>query len=173
MCIRDRGTTDFRSQIAKVKNLGAEIYVLEATTPELEILTKQLREAGIKTPVTTMEAFEFSDQLNLFEGSWYVNGADMSKEFVKIYTAKYGKTPKFGAGNGYDVVNLLVKAIEAAGDGKTIPSEAAIRDSLASVKSFDGVMGKGMSIDADGIVVSNAVVRMIKNGVPQTIAPQD
>jgi len=167
------GTKDFRSQIAKVKNLGAEIYVLEATTPELEILTKQLREAGIKTPVTTMEAFEFSDQLNLFEGAWYVNGADMSKEFIKMYTDKYGKTPKFGAGNGYDAVNLLVNAIEAVGDGKTVPSQAAIKDALSSVKSFDGVMGKGMSIDPNGIVVSNAVVRMIKNGAPQTIAPQD
>ena len=163
------GTTDFRSQILKVKNLGADIFVFEVTSPELEILTKQIREAGITTPITTMEAFEFSDQLSLFEGMWYVNGADMSKDFMDLYTKTYGKTPKFGAGNGYDVVNLIVAAAEKMGDGKTVVTSDQIRDGMAQIKGFDGVMGKNMSIDADGLVVSNAVVRMIKNGAPVTI----
>ena len=163
------GTTDFKTIIAKVKNLGADIYVLEATSPELEILTKQLRDAGIKTPVTTMEAFEFSDNLSLFEGMWYVNGADPAQYFVDLYQKTYGVLPKFGAGNGYDVVNLLVQATEAAGNGKTIPTSTEIRDALANIKSFNGAMGQNMSIDANGQVMSNPVVRMIKGGVPVTI----
>jgi branched-chain amino acid transport system substrate-binding protein len=164
------GTKDFKTEILKVKNLGADIYVLEATSPELEILTRQLREAGIKAPVTTMEAFEFSDQLSLFEGMWYVNGADPSQYFVDLYKAKYGSFPKFGAGNAYDVVNLIVKAAESAGDGKTKPTSTDIKDALSNIKSFDGVMGKNMGIDSNGQVMSEPVVRIIRNGVPVTIS---
>ena len=155
--------------INEVKDLKADIYVLEATTPELEILTKQLRQAGITTPVTTMEAFEFSDQLSLFEGMWYVNGADPSPAFVDLYTKTYGSTPKFGAGYGYDVVNLIVQATESVGDGKIKPTSTQIKDALSQIKGFDGVMGKNMSIDANGLVVSNAIVRMIKDGKPVTV----
>ena len=163
------GTMDFRTSILKVKNLGADIYVLEATSPELEILTKQLRQAGIKTPVTTMEAFEFSDQLSLFEGMWYINGADPSQYFLDLYKQTYSSLPKFGAGNGYDIVNLIVKAAESSGNGKTKPTSTEIRDVLANIKSFDGVMGKNMEIDANGQVVSEPVIRVIRNGVPVTI----
>jgi branched-chain amino acid transport system substrate-binding protein len=163
------GAKDFKTNILKVKNLGADIYVLEATSPELEILTKQIREAGIKTPVTTMEAFEFSDQLSLFEGMWYVNGADPSQEFVDSYKQKYNIFPKFGAGNGYDAFNLIVKATESTGNGKIKPTSTEIKNALSKIKGFDGVMGKNMSVDSNGQVTSEPVVRIIKGGVPVTI----
>ena len=163
------GTTDFRTQIAEVKGLNPDIYVLEATSPELEILTKQLRQAGIKTPVTTMEAFEFSSDLSLFEGMWYINGADPMPWFVDLYTKQYGDSPKFGAANGYDSFNLLVQAAETAGDGKTVPTSTQIGQVLSQIQGFNGALGMNMSMGADHLVVSNAVVRMIKNGKPVTI----
>lgn len=163
------GTRDFKTQIDKVKSLDPEIYVLEATTPELEILATQLRQAGIKTPVTTMEAFEFSDQLSLFEGMWYVNGADPEQWFIDLYTNKYTEGPKFGAANAYDVLNLIVKASEAIGNGTTKPTRTEIKDAMVSIAYFDGALGKGLTIDKNGIVDSKAVVRMIKDGKPVTI----
>lgn len=163
------GTRDFRTQIEKVKNLGADIYVLIVTTPELEILTKQLRTAGVQTPVTTMETFEFSDQLNLFEGMWYVNDADAMPWFVDMYTKKYGQNPKFGAANGYDALNMIVQSVEKSGDGKTVPSKSQIRDAIANIKNFDGALGNGLYMGSDHLVDSKSVVRIIKNGVPQTI----
>ncbi len=164
------GTRDFRTQINAVKNLNPEIYVLEATSPELEVLTRQLREAGITTPVTTMEAFEFSDDLSLFEGMWYINGADPMPWFIELYTQTYNDSPKFGAANAYDVVNLIVQATEKAGDGKTIPSSTQIKNELKQTKGFDAAVGNNLSIDADGLVISPAVVRIIKDGKPVTIS---
>ncbi len=163
------GTRDFRTQIGAVKNLNPDIYVLEASSPEIEVLTKQLREAGIKTPVTTMEAFEFSDQLALFEGAWYVNGADPAPWFVDLYKKTYNTEPKFGGANGYDALNLLVQATETAGDGKTIPTSTEIRNALSEIKGFNGAVGENLSVDKDGMVVSKAVIRMIKDGKPVTI----
>ncbi len=163
------GTRDFRSMISKVKDLNPDIYVLEASTPELETLTKQLRDYGIKAPVTSMEAFEFSDQLSLFEGMWYVNAADPTDWFVDSFMTKYGHIPKFGSANGYDALNLIVQAVEKSGDGKTIPSREDIKNALSQVKGFNGALGNNLNIDKDGIVISQAVVRIIKDGKPVTI----
>ena len=165
------GTRDFKTQVDEVKNLGADIYVLEASTPELEILTKQIRQTVITTPVTTMEAFEFSDQLSLFEGMWYVNGADPTQWFVDLYTKTYGQGPKFGAANAYDALSLIVKATEVAGNGTTKPTHTEIKDALTNITTFDGALGTNQTIDQNGVVDSKAVVRIIKNGVPVTIAP--
>ncbi len=165
------GSRDFRTQIAAVKNLNPDIYVLEATSPELEILTKQLREAGIQTPVTSMEAFEFSSELSLFEGMWYVNAADPQQWFVNLFAKRYpNDTPKFGAANGYDSLNLIVRAAEEIGDGKTVPTREEIRDALSKIKGFDGALGNNLSVDEHGVVVSGAVVREIRNGSPVTIS---
>ena len=163
------GTRDFRTQIDKVKNLGAELYVLELNSPELELVATQIKNAGIKTPLSSMETFEFSDQLSLFEGMWYVNDADATEWFMDMYTKKYNQAPKFGAANGYDTLNMIVQAFEATGDGKTIPTNVQVRDYIASIQNFDGALGNGLSMGKDHLVDSKAVTRMIKNGVPVTI----
>ncbi len=164
------GTRDFRTEISKVKGLNPDIYVLEASSPEIETVTRQLRQAGIKTPVTTMEAFEFSPELSLFEGMWYVNAADPMPWFVDLYTKTYGEYPKFGAANGYDSLNLLIQAVENAGDGKAVPSRVDIAKALSETKKFDGALGKGLTIGKDHLVISNAVIRIIKNGIPMTVS---
>lgn len=163
------GTRDFRTQIDKVKGLNPQIYVLEATTPELEILTQQLRDAGVKTPVTTMEAFEFSDKPALFEGMWYVNAADPEPWFTDLYTETYGAAPKLGAANGYDSLNLLVHAFETAGDGKTVPTGDMVVAALEQTKGYSGALGQGLKVGTDHLIDSKAVVRMIQGGVPVTI----
>jgi len=77
---------DFRTLIAKAKSSGAEIYLLEAFPPQLEILTKQIKEAQISTPLTCIELVESSDEaMKLFEGYWYVNAADSTTEFNKKF----------------------------------------------------------------------------------------
>jgi branched-chain amino acid transport system substrate-binding protein len=163
------GTRDFRTLISEVKNLNADIYVLIAISPEQEVLAKQIRESGITKPLTSIETFEFSDQLSLFEGMWYVNAADPETWFVNLFESKYGHTPRFGSANGYDALNLIVQAVEKTGDGKTVPTREQIKDALAQVKGFDGALGKNLSIDKDGVVISEAVIRMIKDGKPVTI----
>ncbi|MES2471181.1 MAG: ABC transporter substrate-binding protein [Patescibacteria group bacterium] len=164
------GTRDFRTLISNARKLNPEIYVIEGSSPEIEILTKQLRDAGVQTPVTSIEAFEFSDELSLFEGMWYVNAADPESWFLDMYKAKYNETPKFGAANGYDAVNIIVQAVESIGDGKTIPTRDEIRQALSNIKSFDGALGKNLSVDSNGQVISKAIVRMVKDGKPVTIS---
>ena len=127
----DGNTTDFRSMIAKVKNIKADIYILEATSPSLEILARQIREAGISTAFTSVESFEFTDAPELFEGSWYVNAADQSDEFIAKYQSEYGELPKLGAGNGYDSLMLIASIAKDKGNNRE-----AIRNGLRSIKDY-------------------------------------
>jgi len=164
------GTRDFRTLIQGVKDLDADIYVLQSSSPELETLYKQMRELGVNGPVTSIETFEFANELSLFEGSWYINAADPQEWFGEDFVATYNETPKFGAAHAYDALNILVQAVEKTGDGKTIPTRDQIRDSIEGIKTFNGAMGKNLKFDENGQLVSGAVVRMVKDGKPVTVS---
>jgi branched-chain amino acid transport system substrate-binding protein len=161
------GEKDFRSIIAKAKNSGADIYLLMAFSPELEVLGKQIKEAGINTPLTSIESFELSEQVALFEGDWYVNAADPTTDFTDKFKAKTGKSPTLGAANAYDIFNLVAVAAEKI-KGSTKPTRDQIVDELIMIKGFSGVLGN-LSVNEDGIVISKAAVRIIKDGKPFTL----
>ncbi len=160
------GETDFRSLInkAKINGAKADIYLLEATSPELEILAKQIKAAGITKSLTSIESFEFTDTPALFEGNWYVNAADQQAWFVDVYTKKYARAPKLGAGNGYDSVKMLIAAFEETGNSKTKPAGEKVRNALASLKNYQGAMGDKLSVDTEGIVVTKPIVKIISGG---------
>lgn len=162
------GETDMRSHVAKLAWTQPDIYMLVSMSPELEILTKQIRDQGIATSLTSIESFEWTTQPELFEGMWYVNAADASAEFVTKYTAAYGESPTVGAANGYDAVMLFVNAVEVSSKGSKKPSQQEIRDALLAVRNYTGAVGT-LSVDQDGLIVSKAVVRTIENGKPVTL----
>ncbi|MCF8495899.1 MAG: ABC transporter substrate-binding protein [Alphaproteobacteria bacterium] len=160
------GEKDFRSAIAKAKSTNPDIYLVIFFTPELEILVKQIREAGITTPVTSIEAFSLSNEPALYEGLWYVDSAEAKGSFYTDFEKKFGKAPAFGAPNAYDIVNLIVKGYETAPAPPGVkPSMENVVSALHQVKDFNGVLGP-LSIDDKGMVFSAAAVKIIKDGKP-------
>ncbi len=168
--ISNPGDKDFRTAIKKAEAANPDYFVMIMFSPELEIATKQTKELGIKTPMTAIEAFELSDHPELFEGLWYVNAADPTHEFVNAYQTKYGKNATIATPNAYDILGLIAAAAETF-DGKTKPSTTDLANALAHVQGYSGALGNNIGINSNHIVVSKAVVRMIKNGKPVTITP--
>ena len=156
------GTTDFRTMISKAKEMQPEMYIPVAFSPEIEIITRQMRELGISDNVTTIESFENSNEPKLFEGLWYVNAADPTGAFIEMYKEKFGTMPSLGAANVYDIVNIIVNATEKSGTKTSGIVKELYKTDLG------GALGK-LTIDPEGFVVSKAVLRIIKNGVPVTI----
>lgn len=166
--IFNTGDTDFRTIISKAKNNNPEILIIEGFSPEIDILAKQLKEAKISTPITTVNAFELSKQKDLFEGYWYVYTADPTVEFAKHFQDAYdNREITMGVSNTYDAISLIVAAAEKS-DSKTKPSTSFIVNELMKVRDFKGALGN-LTIDKDGIVISSPVVRMIKDGKPVSI----
>ena len=153
---------DFRTEIAKVLQSKPDLIFTILRPPLLEILTKQLRELGYKGALTSVESFAASKEKELFEGEFFVGGAETTQWFRKNFEAKFGKEPGIGAANAYDIIKLLVFAVENAGvKGK--PSIEQISASLKRVNYYPGALGT-LRIQPNGRVWSAATVQMIKNG---------
>jgi ABC-type branched-subunit amino acid transport system substrate-binding protein len=156
------GETDMRSYISKAISAKGDIFLILASSPEVEILTKQIREQKINTPITSIESFEFSNETALFNGQWYVGPAVADESFAQEYM-KTGKSPLFGSANMYDVIRLIITATEKGKGGKLTP-ETLLRN-INSIKDFPGALGI-LNFDKDGIILSKAIVKVMENGVP-------
>ena len=151
------GEKDFRSVIVKLNQNLPEIIVLINFSPELEILAKQIKDGGIKTPLTSIEAFDQTSQPELFNGYWYASASDPSGEFSKMFKEKTGGDPGFGTGNAYDIVSLLITGFEKT---KSLNQEKTL-EQLYAIKDFKGAMGP-LSIGSDGLVLSTATIKTVK-----------
>lgn len=161
------GDTDFRTAIQKLSNTNPDIYFIMAVSPEIELITKQLREAGIKTPITNIEGFSQSTQLELYEGQWFVDPADPTGDYLKKMKAKYNEdTPSPYGANVYDSIKLLVQATEAAGNGQKVPTNAEINSKLVDITKvkYNGAAGLGVYFDNNGILVDKAGIKEIRGG---------
>lgn len=164
----ESGKKDFRTLIAKAKQNPAEIDIILTYSPELDILIKQIRTAGLLQPVTSIESFEFATEWPLIEGMWYVCGCSPSREFIAAYKKKYaGKFPPILSPQVYDMINLVITAAENV-DSPSKPTPKQIGDSLKKIDNFSGVLGK-LSVGSDGIVWSRAAVKIIRNGEPKLL----
>ena len=162
----DSEQKDFKTLITKAKTSEAQIYLLLAFSPHVEIIAKQIKEMGVKTPLTSIQSFELTKERDLFEGQWYVSAVEPKDNYMKKFQDKYGKSPSIGSMNGYDLFNLIVTASEAIKGSK--PENESIKNSLLKIKNFDGVFGPA-TIDADGIIAFEPAVKIIKNGQPVII----
>ena len=124
------------------------------------MFVKQLKELNVDIPLTTVEAFEYSEQLDLFEGCWYVQAAEPLSDFIVKYESKYGKKPTVGSANAYDIFNLIVLGFEKKGRDKE-----NVASYLLTVQNYSGALGT-LKVQEDGRIWSEAVVKEIKNGNP-------
>ena len=158
------GDADFKTMISKAKKENPEIYLILAFSPELELIAKQMKELNIENPSTSIEAFEFTEQPELFEGMWYVQAAESTPKFRKQFKEKYGKEPVICTPNSYDQFNLLATAFEVAGkDSSKKPTNSEVIKELQRIKDFDGSLGK-LTVLENGFIHSKAVVREIRDG---------
>ena len=92
---------------------------------------------------------------------------DATKSFVAKYTEKYGEVPTQFAADAYDCVYAVYKALTAAGCKGTDSAasiSAALIKQFASM-SFDGLTGKGMTWDAEGMISKSPAAVVITDGV--------
>lgn len=154
--------TDFRAQIVKVKDKGADIYVYFCQTPAMELLTKQIREAGDNTPLTAVESFELTKEKELFEGYWFVSSPHPGNAFKDAYKKRFGFDVAVAGPNAYDILMLINHAIINTGSIEK-PSSEQIAEELLKIRNFPGSLGN-LTIVEPGITMSNVDMKIIKNG---------
>lgn len=154
------GDKDFRTIIGKIKKAGPDIVILEMFSPEIEIAARQMKELGMKTPVTSVETFEWSDQSSLFEGDWFISDA-VTTGFNEKYKTAYGSDPKPGSSYVYDLVTFLIKLQENSSE----PIEAKdLPDVISKIGTYSSPVFGEIKIDKDGFFITEPSVKIIKDG---------
>jgi branched-chain amino acid transport system substrate-binding protein len=152
------GERDYRTLVAKLKKNLPEMIFMVNYSPELEILGRQIKEAGIKTPMTSFEGFDATTDTKLFSGYWYASPSNPSQEFTAKFKGKYQVAPAVGTGNVFDVVSLIITATEKV---KGTPTAERISIELLKINKLNGSMGD-ISVGSTGSVVSQAIIKIIK-----------
>lgn len=158
------GSTDFRTQLAKIKSFGPDVTVIVARA-EFPLILKQTRELRLDSQI--IASAELKDE-SLVKASdiaaegvfvpYYAKTVDYVN-FETKFKAKYGTDPALFSDYGYDALGILATAIE---DANSINSEQ-VKDSLYNAV-FQGATGI-VKFDEFGEVTEKPfVIYQIKNG---------
>lgn len=160
------GDKDFRTLILQLKKENPEIVATTLFSPEIELFTKQSKELGAKFEITAAESFEWSDQPELFEGMWFVGDSVVPQQFTDKFTKTYGHTPKPGTAYVYDLVSLLIRTQESSNKRLTSSDVAEL---LNNNGVYDSVLFGKTKIDKDGLFITEASVKIMKDGKPEFV----
>ena len=99
--------------------------------------------------------------------------ANAADEATKNFVAKYkeltgGQIPNQFAADGYDCIYAIYEALTAAGLDGTASAEditAALISWFQSTDGFDGLTGKGMTWDENGMISKAPAAVVITDGI--------
>ncbi len=164
-------TTDFRSQLAKLKAVKADALFVDTQTPAVaERIFKQVQDLKWTIPLIANDVVAGDPKIvetykALLEGMLTAEfGIDpTNQKFVSMiaaYKAKYGTEPPFQgyAQTEYDAVYMLRDGIIAVGY-----SGEKIAQWSRTVKNWEGASGK-ITIEQSGDRASGHVLKVVKEG---------
>lgn len=165
----DRDGTDFRTQIAKIKEAGSDAVYFAGYAKETVVYLRQAKELGLEKPLMTHQLIDDPDVIKrageTAEGVFFTTpkltpetGGPVVKEFFDNFKNKYGETPQNFAPNVYDAMMLIAKMVEKYGD-----TSEGINKGFLEVRDYHGASGE-MSIDENGDVVQQMRVMKIQDG---------
>lgn len=165
----ERGATDVRTQLAKLKDSDPDAIFLMTQNPAVaKAMLRQYKELGIGIQPIGIETFSLRavrSDVNLTEGVLVVSydfdpEAPEMKAFLQAYEQKFGKPVGeeiYGA-LAFDAYNLLADAIGPCGE-----DPECIKEKLYAVKNYNGASGT-FSMDENGDALHNFVISRVRNG---------
>ncbi|GAA4011702.1 branched-chain amino acid ABC transporter substrate-binding protein [Streptomyces plumbiresistens] len=153
------GDKDFGSLVTKIKNSGADLVYYGGQYDESALITKQLKDGGVKAPLfggdgmfasTYIETAGASAEGDLVTSVGVpADTLPAAKTFIETYKAK-GYKGDYGAygAYAYDATTAIIKAVKAAVDANNgdVPSDInKLRSSVVDEvqkSDFEGISGK-------------------------------
>jgi branched-chain amino acid transport system substrate-binding protein len=150
------GDVDFSAQLTKIKAMNVDTLVISSQGQEAVGIMTQARKLGLdKVRFIGGNAFNAAGVVReagvamdgaLSASPWFLAMEHPKNvEFVKKYRDKYKSDPDWLAAQTYDGVYIVKQALLAAKIGKgdsVAVARTKLRDSLAAIKTYDGVLGK-------------------------------
>ena len=163
------GESDFSALITKVVAAAPDVIFIPAYYAEIGAMLRQAGDKWNTIPVVSGDGLDSPDLFKLmgnYSGPIYMSthfaptDTDARvQDFVKKYTAKYGKTPGSMAALGYDSTYFMWDAVKRAGT----PDRKAIKDAIAATKGFPAVTGT-ITLDGDRNAIKDVVILKMGKG---------
>jgi branched-chain amino acid transport system substrate-binding protein len=170
------GSTDYGTQVAKIKAADPQPDVVYTSMflPDFGAFMKQLRSAGVETPVITVDGNDSTLLVdsagNAADGVVYTTAAfptegSLAEKFLQDYERVMGEKPESNTLEAYgrDNVYAIVDAVAAA--GSTEPD--AVLDAVNQFKDKELVTGK-LTMSAESKVPEKEVVLVEMKGTEFT-----
>ncbi|MBF0464336.1 MAG: ABC transporter substrate-binding protein [Nitrospirae bacterium] len=165
-----KGQTDFKAQLTKIKSTSPDALLCSALYNEGGVILDQARKMGITVPViggngfNSPKIFEIagsSSDVLIVATPWFSESVENPKvlDFIGKFEKAYGSKPDQFAAQAYDGLFIMAHAIKTAASS----DRNKIRDALASVRNFNGVLGK-FSFDQNRDVDMEPFVLIAKDG---------
>lgn len=148
------GDTDFRAQLERIREAGADVLYLPAYTEEYPAILAQARELGLEIPIIASETFDDPPTIersgDAAEGVVFPSPGSIDKsttrgrEFARTFADTYGEPAGITSDTGFDALSLVAAALRQG--ARTGPE---IRDYLNTVEGYKGVAGT-VQFDANG-----------------------
>jgi branched-chain amino acid transport system substrate-binding protein len=156
--------TDFSAVVLAVRQSGADVLGSYFTfESDLGIFARQLRQLGVRVPWVGSPSIVNTTALNLAGPALYgtygvadyaVDATPASKTYAERYQAAYKAMPDNQSSWAFDAVNILARAINAAGG--TDPEK--IRAAILAIKGYPGAEGEyNYDENGDGLHGYNVV----------------
>ena len=170
--------SDLSTQVTQCKDAGADLVFLPIYYTEASQILTYAAKIGY-TPnffgcdgmdgILDVEGFDTALAEGLALMTPFDANADdeATKSFVSKFVEKTGGVPNQFAADAYDCVYAVYNAAVAAGvDGTTATADvcAAMIEQFSSM-TFDGLTGKGMTWDAEGMISKAPAAVVITDGV--------
>ncbi|MFC1484719.1 ABC transporter substrate-binding protein [Candidatus Neomarinimicrobiota bacterium] len=140
------GTTDFRTQLTKIKVASPEGFIIIGVPIELGNILKQSRELGIRTRMFS-NTIDSPEILKIAEGAeeglsfvttFYdpVHGDERTRKFDTRFKDRFGRASHLFGANAYDAMYILTDVIRNYGN-----NGEAIKEGLYEFEGIHGAAG--------------------------------
>ena len=168
------GDQDFSAQITRLKALKEkpDVLFISSGPSDCGPIVKQLRDAGVNTPVISGDGFDTPLLIELggkgaevdtyFATHTCLNSdGEKVKKFVDAYKTEYNKEPENAfAALGYDTMYLIVDAIKRANSA----DPKAIREALMQTNNFAAVTGSITYADGKRVPKKSVSILKVQDG---------
>ena len=148
--VYNQGATDFRSILTRIRREKPDAIFLAMLEEEAATFMKQRQQLGL-TDVTVVDSGVGLTERSLglagdaFDGMWSSrlfnpsNPSPVVQDFIKSFTAKYGRAPDIWSAYGFDAASIILQAAKRAGPDVTRVAE---QEQLAHFGLGEGANGK-------------------------------
>lgn len=164
-----KGQADYKAQLTKIKSLSPDAIFCSALYEEGAVILSQARKMGIGVPFVGGNGFNSPKVIEIAKEAadglivatpWFGDKDDPKvKGFVAKYEKAYGKKPDQFAAQAYDGLYVMAEAFRRAGKA----DRGAVRDALAGIRNYDGVLGR-FSFTEEGDVSMEPSVLVVRGG---------